>query len=118
MKYKALFALTACCLIGCKPNIANPFDFDLGPAPKMTVVSGQGQSVPLGSQAVASVRLVRADGSPMVGEAITFLYLETIPNQIGGGSSTFRITDADGVAQWTAPTTRVGPFTLTASFDE
>jgi len=118
MTYRTLLALTACCLTGCKPDITGLLDKDLGPAPKMSVVSGAGQSVPLGAKAVASVRLVRNDGSPMAGELIAFLYLETIPNQIGGGSITHSTTNADGVAQWTATTTRVGPFTMTASFYE
>ena len=105
-------------LAACKPDITDPLKIDLGPAPTMTVVSGQGQVVPVGAEAVVKVRLLRADGTPMANSSVTFQYLETVPNQIGGGTVTWRPTDVDGVAELRFTTTRLGPFTVTASLYE
>jgi hypothetical protein len=119
MLMKPLVVLFAVCsLAACKPDITDPFEIDLGPAPTITVVSGQGQVVPLGSEAVVRVRMLRADATPMVNTSVSFLYLETIPNQIGGGTITSRPTDSDGVAELRFTTTRLGPFTVTASYSE
>lgn len=113
-----LMMISVCFLAACAPDITDPFQKELGPPPTLSVVSGQGQVVPLGGTAVVRVRMLNADATPAVNTSVQFLALETIPNQIGGGSSTWRNTDATGVAEFSFTTTRLGPFTVTASLSE
>jgi len=92
----------------------------LGPPPVLSVVSGNDQAVPVGSQfgQPVRVRLVSSTGVPMMGKFVKFLFIEPQPNVFGGGLSTHRGTDSDGIAEIKFTTTRVGTFTVTASYPE
>ena len=93
---------------------------DLGPAPVITLVSGGNQTVPVGSEFTAPVRvrLTNADGTSRVGTAIGFHFMEPVPGQIGGGIITGRMTDAEGVAEIRFTPTRAGTFTVRAYLEE
>lgn len=119
MVYKLIALLTACCIAGCNtPTVSDFTEFDLGPAPTMSVVGGAGQNVALGAQAVVRVKLVRSNGSPMADASIRFHFLQTVPNQVGGGSIAHRSTGLDGIAEVSFTTTSAGPFSVKAEYPE
>lgn len=118
MRSQSVLILACLSLVGCGRGISDPFAIPLGPVPKLTIISGAGQMVPLGAEAVVRVRLRDSNGSPMAYQSVRFHYVETIPNQIGGGIITARVTGKDGVAEVSFTTTHLGAFTVTADYPE
>jgi len=108
-------------LAGCYAEAANgPRAVDLGPAPVIALVSGGGQTVTVGSEfgAPVRVRLTNADGSSMANTPVLFHFHEPVPGQIGGGIITSRTTDAEGMAEIRFTPTRAGSFTVRAYREE
>lgn len=125
MKPILILALVSLSITACgKGPFETPLDqlgkITLGPPPVLSIVNGNDQAVPVGSQfgQPVQVRLVSSTGVPMLGKPVKFLFIEPQPNVIGGGLSTYRDTNSDGIAEIKFTTTRVGTFTVTASYPE
>ena len=116
----ALLALAGCFDPDPGPIILGPLKVDLGPAPVMTLVSGANQTVPVGSEfgAPVRVRLAKADGTPMSNEPVSFHFQETMPGMGVGGIVTGERTNTEGVAEARFTPTRAGTFTVRAYFEE
>lgn len=108
-------------LAGCYSESAyTPRPVDLGPAPVISLVSGGNQTVTVGSEfgAPVRVRLTNADGTAMASTPVLFHFHEPIPGRIGGGIITARTTDAEGMAEIRFTPTREGAFTVRAFREE
>lgn len=93
----------------------------LGPAPVLTLVSGEGQTVQVGSEfpLPVRVRLTTASGEPMPNVIVAFRFMDApIPTIIGGGMITGRRTNADAIAEIKFTPTRAGTFTVRAYIEE
>ena len=117
--YQAL-PLGLVALAGCLSEPFAPTKVDLGPAPVIVLVSGSNQTVTVGSEFDAPVRvqLTNADGTAQANKSVLFHFLEPVPGQFGGGIITARTTDSEGMAEIRFTPTRAGSFTVRAYREE
>ena len=107
-----LSLLTSLLLVGCTDQ-APPRD--LGPAPVMTLLSAADITAQVGVEfEPVRVRLTEADGTVMSQELVSFEFVEPVP---GGTLLDARLTNADGIAEFTFAPRRVGTFTVRAYFE-
>lgn len=122
MLRRSLLVLVSLSLIGCKGAVEDaifgPHPINLGPAPHLILVSGADQVVQVGSELgqPVRVRLLTSTNLAMSESEVKFAFVEL--GVVGGGISKYTSTNSEGVAEVNFTATRVGAFTIVASFPE